>query len=218
IRRSLRSYRLSAYRNFQDRREIMKRQFFQLVRYLDAFIDLFELHPQKILVQFAAERRLPVDQAAYKQFDLFRVEFELPATIEQVIDDIVRILVQKGLHQLHLPAFHHQHDHFIRIENDLHAVLRIGGVKHLKALQQQAVIMPVLTGREALLQQLMNVRRDPVHIEQLPPRDLFRQDQAFLQIAVKRVDDLAVILHREQRFRDQAAFGKIVNNERFPNR
>jgi hypothetical protein len=39
--------------------------------------------------------------------------------------------------------------------------------------------MPVFTGRKTILEQLMQVRRDAVNVEELPPGDLFGQDQPF---------------------------------------
>src|SRR5580658_2693065 len=75
--------------------------------------------------------------------------------------------------------------------------------------------MPVFAGCETMLKQLMQVRRDAVDVEELPPGDLFGQDQPFLQIAVEGVDDLAVIVQRKEGFGDEAAFRKIVDDQGF---
>ena len=61
----------------------------------------------------------------------------------------------------------------------------------------------------------MQVRRDPVNVEELPPGDLFGQDQPLVQIAMEGIDDLAVIVRRKQGLGDEAAFRKIVDDQGF---
>src|SRR5580704_17266836 len=75
--------------------------------------------------------------------------------------------------------------------------------------------MPVFYGRKGLLQKLMKIRRDTINVEELPPGDLFGQDQTLLKIAMQSLDDLPVVVHAEHRLGDKAALRKIVDDQCF---
>jgi hypothetical protein len=156
---------------------------------------------------------LPVDETADEQTGLFLIEAELAAAVKEMEDHVGGILVEKGLDELYLTVADDEGYHFVGIEDDLDAVFGFGAVEHLITFQQKAVEMPVLSGGETMLEQVVKVRGDAVDVEEFPPGDLFGEDESFLEISVKGVDDLAIIFHREDGFRDEAAFGKVIDNK-----